>query len=190
MSPRSDRLPREKKKITLRILDDINDSIQKYMLMLLVTNLLVGGLTWVAFRLIGLDNAGAWALAAGLLHVVPYVGPGVTAAVTGMAAYLQFQSFSMALLASGASLAIAAFAGTVMSTWITGKIFPNESGSDLRVAAVPGEALWDCGHAAEHPDHRCREGGVATCGPFSAAGRTTGRIINRRRPAVGKAPRQ
>lgn len=35
---------------------------------------------------------------------------------------MQFQSFSMALLASGASLAIAAFVGAVVSTWITGKI--------------------------------------------------------------------
>ncbi|VVE22884.1 AI-2 transport protein TqsA [Pandoraea horticolens] len=111
-----------KKKITVRILDDINDSIQRYMLMMLVTNLLVAVLTWVAFRMIGLDSAGAWALAAGLLHVVPYLGPGVTAATTGMAAYLQFQSFSMALLVSGASLAIAVLVGTFVSTWITGRI--------------------------------------------------------------------
>lgn len=35
-------------KITVRILDDINDSIQRYMLMLLATNVLVGLLTWLA----------------------------------------------------------------------------------------------------------------------------------------------
>lgn len=110
------------KKITVRILDDINDSIQQYMLMLLVTNLLVGALTWAAFRMIGLDNAGAWALAAGLLHVVPYLGPAVSAAATGMAAYMQFQSLSMTLLVAGASLAIAGLVGTFVSTWITGRI--------------------------------------------------------------------
>ncbi|VVE44897.1 AI-2E family transporter [Pandoraea cepalis] len=110
------------KKITVRILDDINNSIQQYMLMLLVTNMLVGGLSWVAFRAMGLDNAGAWALATGLLHVVPYLGPGVSAAATGMAAYMQLQSFSMALLVSGTSLAIATLVGTFVSTWITGKI--------------------------------------------------------------------
>src|SRR6266576_2612106 len=89
------------------ILDDTNGSIQKYMFMLLTTNLLVALLTWIAFRWIGLENAGAWAVAAGLLHIVPYLGPGVTAAATGMAAFMQFESFSMALLVSGASLAIA-----------------------------------------------------------------------------------
>jgi len=110
------------KKITLHILDDINDSIQKYMFMLLTTNVLVGLLTWIALRWIGLENAGAWAVAAGLLHVIPYLGPGVTAAATGLAAFMQFDSFSMTLLVAGASLAIATVAGTFITTWMTGKI--------------------------------------------------------------------
>lgn len=38
------------KKITVHVLDDINASIQRYMLMLLATNVLVGLLTWVALR--------------------------------------------------------------------------------------------------------------------------------------------
>ncbi|BAN34564.1 hypothetical protein SCD_n00722 [Sulfuricella denitrificans skB26] len=111
-----------RKKITINILNDINDSIQKYLFMLLMTNLLLGLLTWIAFRWIGLENAGAWAVAAGLLHVIPYVGPIFTAAATGMAAFMQFDSLSMALLVSGASLAIATIIGTLVTTWMTGKI--------------------------------------------------------------------
>jgi predicted PurR-regulated permease PerM len=110
------------KKITVKILDDINDSIQKYMLMLLATNLLVALLTWMAFRWIGLENAGAWAAAAGLLHLVPYLGPAVTAGATGMAAYMQFNSLATALLVAGASLAIATFVGIAVTTWMTGRI--------------------------------------------------------------------
>jgi predicted PurR-regulated permease PerM len=110
------------KKITVHILDDINGSIQKYMLMLLATNLLVALLTWIAFRWIGLENAGAWAVAAGLLHIVPYLGPGVTAAATGMAAFMQFESSSTALLVAGASIAIATVVGTFVTTWMTGRI--------------------------------------------------------------------
>lgn len=111
-----------RKKITITILNDINDSIQKYMFMLLMTNLLLGLLTWIAFHGIGLENAGAWAVAAGLLHVIPYVGPIFTAAATGMAAFMQFDSFSMALLVAGASLAIATVVGTFVTTWMTGRI--------------------------------------------------------------------
>jgi predicted PurR-regulated permease PerM len=111
-----------KRKITVRILDDINDSIQKYMLMLLTTNLVVTLLTWIAFQWIGLENAGAWAVAAGLLHIVPYLGPGVTAVATGMAAFMQFQSLPMALLIAGSSLVIATLVGTIVTTWMTGRI--------------------------------------------------------------------
>jgi predicted PurR-regulated permease PerM len=111
-----------KKKITVQILDDINDSIQKYLFMLLLTNVLVAVLAWIAFRWIGLENAGAWAVASGLLHVIPYLGPGVNAAAVGMAAFMQFDSFSMALLVCGVSLAIATFVGTFVTTWLTGRI--------------------------------------------------------------------
>jgi predicted PurR-regulated permease PerM len=111
-----------KRKITVHILDDINRSIQKYMLMLLATNLLVALLCWIAFAWIGLENAGAWAVAAGLLHIVPYLGPGVTAVATGMAAFMQFDSVPMALLVAGASLVIATVVGTFVTTWMTGRI--------------------------------------------------------------------
>jgi predicted PurR-regulated permease PerM len=110
------------KKITVQILDDINDSIQKYLLMFLSTNVLVGLLAWAFFAWIGLENAGAWAVAAGFLHIVPYLGPGVTAAATGIAAFMQFDSFPMALLVSGVSLAIATVVGTFVTTWMTGRI--------------------------------------------------------------------
>jgi len=110
------------KKITVRILDDINGSIQKYMLILLTTVLAVTLLSWIAFRWIGLENAGAWATAAGLLHIIPYLGPGVTAIAAGMAAFMQFHSLPMALLVAGASLAIATLIGMLVTTWMTGRI--------------------------------------------------------------------
>jgi predicted PurR-regulated permease PerM len=110
------------KKITVHILDDINESIQRYMFMLFMTSLLVTLLSWIAFGWIGLENAGAWAVAAGLLHVIPYFGPVVTAGATGLAAFMQFDSLWMALLVSGASVAIATVVGIFVTTWMTGKI--------------------------------------------------------------------
>jgi predicted PurR-regulated permease PerM len=110
-----------RKKITVQILNDINHSIQKYLFMMLTTNLLVA-LTWAVFRWLGLENAGAWAAAAGLLHIVPYLGPAVAAVATAMAAFIQFNSLGMALLVGGASLAIATVVGTFVTTWMTGRI--------------------------------------------------------------------
>jgi predicted PurR-regulated permease PerM len=110
------------KKITVRILDDINLSIQSYMFTLLVANVLLALLTWTAFRWIGLDNAGGWAIAAGILHVIPYLGPALIAVATGMAGFMQYDSFWMALVVSGSSLAIATFVGIFVVTWMTGQI--------------------------------------------------------------------
>ncbi|AKU24820.1 AI-2E family transporter [Massilia sp. MB5] len=111
-----------KKKVTLQILDDINTSIQAYMFMLLVTNVLLGLLMWLALSAIGLENAGAWAVVAGLLHLMPYFGTLLLAAATGAAALLQFGALQPALMAIGAALAIATLVGTVVTTWMTGRI--------------------------------------------------------------------
>ena len=110
-----------KKKITVQMLDEINDSVQRYLFILVTTNALVALLTWIAFRWIGLENAGAWAAAAGLLHVIPYFGSALTAGAVGMAAYAQFESLSMVLLVSGISLAIALAVGLLVTTWMTGR---------------------------------------------------------------------
>ena len=111
-----------RKKVTVHILDDINTSIQNYMFMLLVTNTLLALLMWVALRAIGLENAGAWAIVAGLLHIMPYFGPLLITTATGMAAFLQFESVRMVVLVAGASLGIATLVGTVIATWMTGRI--------------------------------------------------------------------
>ena len=110
------------KKITVHILEDINNSIQRYLVMLLVTNVLIGILMWAAFRMLGLENAGAWAVSAGFLHLIPYFGPVATAVATGMAAYMQFNSLLMAVLVAGVALLIATIIGIFITTWMTGRI--------------------------------------------------------------------
>jgi predicted PurR-regulated permease PerM len=110
------------KKITVHILDDINRSIQSYMFMLLVTNLLLALLLWMVFSWIGLENAGAWAVAAGCLHIIPYFGPLIIAVATGVTAFVQFGSLSAMFLVSGSSLVVATLVGTFITTWMTGRI--------------------------------------------------------------------
>jgi predicted PurR-regulated permease PerM len=111
-----------RKKVTVHILEDINTSIQNYMFMLLVTNTLLALLMWAALRAIGLENAGAWAVFAGLAHIMPYFGPLLITSATGLVAFLQFESVRMVILVAGASLGIATLVGMVVTTWMTGKI--------------------------------------------------------------------
>jgi predicted PurR-regulated permease PerM len=111
-----------RKKVTVHILDDMNNAIQAYMFMLLVTNVLLALLTWAALRAIGLENAGAWAAFAGVAHVVPYFGPLLITIATGAVAFFQFESLRMVILVAGSSLGIATLVGMVVTTWMTGKI--------------------------------------------------------------------
>jgi predicted PurR-regulated permease PerM len=110
------------KKITVNILHHINQSIQSYMMMLLVTNIMVAVFMWVVLRIIGLENAGAWAVVAGLIHFIPYFGPIVTAGALGSAAFMQFGSLSMVLLTAGISMLVATVVGVFITTWMTGRI--------------------------------------------------------------------
>ena len=110
------------KKMTVNILTDINSSIQRYMSMLLVTNGLLALLMWIGLSVIGLENAGAWSVAAGLLHIIPYFGPLFISVALGLAAFLQFGTFSMLLLVAGLALVVATTVGTFITTWMTGKI--------------------------------------------------------------------
>ncbi len=110
------------KKITVHILDEINTSIQNYMFMLLVTNILLALLMWIALRAIGLENAGAWAVFAGFFHIVPYFGPLLVTCSMALVAFMQFESLRMVLLVTGISLGIATLIGTVVTTFMTGRI--------------------------------------------------------------------
>ncbi|MDO9421202.1 MAG: AI-2E family transporter [Herminiimonas sp.] len=110
------------RKITVHILDAINTSIQNYMLMLLITNVIFGLMMWIALRWIGLENAGAWAVAAGFLHIIPYFGPLLIVAATSVSAFMQFGTFASVLAVTGATLAVATIVGTFVTTWMTGRI--------------------------------------------------------------------
>ncbi|GAB2907711.1 AI-2E family transporter [Paralcaligenes sp. KSB-10] len=129
------------KKITVHILDDINTSIQRYMFMLFVMNISLALITWLVLHWIGLGNPGAWAVAAGLLHVIPYFGPLITAVAIGVAAFLQFESFSMMFLVFGALLVISAVVGMLITTWMTGRI-AKMNATAVFIGLLFGGWLW------------------------------------------------
>lgn len=129
------------KKITVQILDNINGSIQKYMFMLLITNVALGLASWAAFYAVGLHNAGTWAIATALLHVIPYFGTLLSAIGTGAAAFLQFESFSMMAAVIAINLVIASIVGTLVATWMTGRI-AKMNPMAVFVALLFGAWLW------------------------------------------------
>ncbi|WP_407935843.1 AI-2E family transporter [Cupriavidus necator] len=110
------------KKISVHMLDEVNRSIRRYMGMLLVTNVGLGVCTWLLLKWLGVDNAGSWATAAGALHLVPYFGAMAIAVCLGVVTFMQFGTLGMAAAAAGGSLLIATLIGSVITTWMTGRM--------------------------------------------------------------------
>jgi predicted PurR-regulated permease PerM len=111
----------EKKRVTVQILDDINRQIARFLLVRVVTSMVVAGATWIAFRLVGLEQAGLWAIAAGVFNSIPYFGPVIVAGGTAVVAFLQFGTISMTTYVAGISLVITSLEGWLLTPWLTSR---------------------------------------------------------------------
>ncbi|VVC83002.1 hypothetical protein [Sideroxydans sp. CL21] len=110
-----------KQKEAVRILDEINVQIQLYLLTVLVSNVLIGIGTWLAFGAMGVKQAGIWGVISGILSFVPYLGPASVAGASGIAAFLQFGSLLHALAVTGVSLLVTGIVGLVFMPWLQSK---------------------------------------------------------------------
>jgi len=107
-----------RRRVTVEILNEIHDQVQHYMLVLLMTNVLIGLATWGLFAAAGLESAGLWGFVAALLHMIPYAGSAVLAGAAGVAALIQFESWTSALLLAAGALGVATLIGTILNTWM------------------------------------------------------------------------
>ena len=110
-----------KKKITVQILDEIDRQVAAFLLIRIVITIILSVVTWLALRAIGLEQAALWGLAAGVLNIIPYIGPVVVAAVVAVVAFVQFGTLPMALTASGITVALTTVEGYWLTPWLTSR---------------------------------------------------------------------
>jgi predicted PurR-regulated permease PerM len=127
----------EKKKITVQILNEINSQIERFLFVRVVTSVLVGSATYVAFKILGLQQAGVWAILAGVFNSIPYFGPVIVAAGTAVIALIQFGTIGMMLYVSGTSLAITSVEGWLLTPWLTSR-----TARTNEVAVFVGLIFW------------------------------------------------
>jgi len=109
------------KKVTIQALDEITEQIQRYLLVLVFTSVLVAVATWLCFAWLGVEHAAVWGLVAGVLNFIPYIGAiGFTAIAVGIGV-MQFGSIESAVLLAGASLTIHTLSGYVLTPWLTSR---------------------------------------------------------------------
>ena len=107
------------KKITVEILAEIDRQIERFLYARGVISLVVGVAVWIAFRLLGMEDAGVWAvLSAVLFAAVPLIGPTAVVVGSAIAAFLQFGSIGMVAAVTGVMVTIGALKGNLLTPWL------------------------------------------------------------------------
>jgi predicted PurR-regulated permease PerM len=112
---------RNKARFTMKVLEEIDGQVRRYLMVLLMANVLVGIGTWLVFWMLGVKYAGLWGLVAAVLHTAPYFGPAVIAAGSLVAAFVQFEQWPRALLVAGGSILVATLVGQLWATWLASR---------------------------------------------------------------------
>ena len=107
-----------RKRMTIEMLEEMDTHVQRYMFVTMVTNVAIAIAVAVLAAATGLDNPIAWGIAAGLLHLVPYVGAVVAAVALAIGGLLQFGTPASAALLGAGTLVLAAAIGMVFQTWL------------------------------------------------------------------------
>ena len=130
-----------RRKETLRILGEIDMQVQRQLCVTLAANTLIALGTWLAFKAMGVEQAGIWGIVAGVLHFVPYLGSVLVAIAAGTAGFLQFGTLLHALAVAGAALLIASAIGLVFMTSLQSR-FARVNASVLFIALLFFAWLW------------------------------------------------
>jgi predicted PurR-regulated permease PerM len=109
------------KKITVQILSAIDRQIEWFLVVQVFTSVVVAVASWLAFRTLGLQQAGLWGLLAGVFNSIPYFGPVLVTGATAIVAFAQFGNVEMPLLVGASALAITSLEGFLLTPWLTSR---------------------------------------------------------------------
>ena len=126
-----------KKKITVQILDDIADQIQRFLMIQLVTSGIVAVATGLALWYLGLEGAAFWGLVAGIFNSIPYYGPLLVTGALSTVGFLQFGTFAMMATVAGVALLITTLEGFLLTPLLMGRVAQMN-----RVAVFVGLLFW------------------------------------------------
>jgi predicted PurR-regulated permease PerM len=111
----------EDRRTTATIIDEINARIQRYLLVLLFTAVVVGVSTWLVLAWIGVAHAAMWGLLAGVFNSIPYFGPVVVSGGLFVVGIVQGGGVTQALQMSGAAIVITSLEGWLLTPPLMGK---------------------------------------------------------------------
>ncbi|MCU1385954.1 MAG: hypothetical protein JWL71_4651 [Acidobacteria bacterium] len=113
--------PRARQKVTHDVIKAIDRQIERYLVARVLISAIVAGATGLGLWALGIRDALLLGVIAGLLNVMPFIGPAAAVALIAVAAFVQFHTMGMAVWATVIAGAIAALEGNVISPWLTGR---------------------------------------------------------------------
>jgi predicted PurR-regulated permease PerM len=105
----------------LRILNDIESNLTKYLSVVAVINFVVGLAAALIAVLVGLPNAAAWGVLAFILNFIPYIGALIMQVVLFLVGVIVFPTLGQALIAPLLYLAFTTLEGHFITPSIMGK---------------------------------------------------------------------
>lgn len=109
------------RRITAAVLGEINDQIQRFLLVTAFTSVVVGLSTWGLLAMMNVRQAIVWGALAGVFNSIPYFGPVIVSGGLFVIGLLQFGEPTAALRISAASLAITSLEGWILTPLLLGK---------------------------------------------------------------------
>jgi predicted PurR-regulated permease PerM len=109
------------RRITATIIKDIDQQIERYLLVLLVTGVIVAVATWLLLAWLGVEHAAVWGILAGAFNSIPYFGPVAVSGGLLVVGLVQGGGSTLALQMSGAALVITSLEGWLLTPALMGK---------------------------------------------------------------------
>jgi predicted PurR-regulated permease PerM len=110
-----------RRRLTIDVLRTIDRQITRFLGVRLLTSIVVAAATALPLWWLGLSHAVIWGVIAGVLNILPFVGPTATVALIGLAAFVQFQTLEMTAAAVGIATVVGILEGNLLSPWLTGQ---------------------------------------------------------------------
>lgn len=126
-----------RKKVSVQIMDEINQQISGFLRVQVITSLLVAIATSAALWWFGVENYVIWGLLSGILNSIPYLGPIVVTGGLAVVTFMQFDDLVKTMYVSGAALAITSLEG-----WLLTPLLMSRAARMNPVAIFVGLLFW------------------------------------------------
>jgi len=123
------------------VIDEVNAKIGVYLALKALLGAILGIVSWICMRFVGLEFAELWAVLIGLLNFIPYAGSWISVAVPTLLAALQFGQLNEAIVLFFL-LTLANFVvGHLLDPWLMGGSL-NLSPTVILVSLAVWSAIW------------------------------------------------